>query len=249
MFPLKQVQDGLRISVRDQALFVDDADWLDIGKIRRMFAGAREVLQGKVIRGYETLALLNGILTLLDRMERSGQATYESSLEDWDKETERGKRKEASRDAWASIELEKSRKAREVAKALLAESGLSADLVAERRKEFAIRGHQADPIWSLFQHMKSIPREVRDRVSGTYRFACECYDVVDQLGWFLALLEREPTPLEEMLPGLSRYSLCPYCGGYFVRTRSVQTSCGADKCVKAHKNAWKREMRKKGLIE
>ena len=249
MFPLKQIQGGLRITVMDQALFVNDADWLDIEKIRRMFAGAHEVLRIMVLRSYETLALLNGILTLLDQMERNGDATYESSLEDWDKETERGKRKEASRDAWATIKLEKAGKARKEAKVLLAESGLSAKTVAERRKEFAILGYQADPIHQVFHHMKHIPRDERDRVSGAYRFACECYDVVDQLGWFLGLLGQKPMPLEEMLPGLSRYSPCPYCQRYFIPIRRNQTTCGADECVKAHKNSWKREMRKKGLIE
>ena len=249
MFPLKQIQGGLRIIVMDQALFVNDAEWADIGKIRRMFVAAPEVLQKVVLRYYEILSLLNGVLTLLDQMERSGQATYESSLEDWDKETEIGKRSEASRDAWATVALEKSKKTHGEAKVLLAKSGLSTDAVVERREEFAILGYQADPIQPLFQHMKHIPRGERDRVSGAYRFACECYDIADQLGWFLELLGQKQTSLEEMLPGLSRYSVCPYCRRYFVPGRRNQQTCGANDCVKAHKNSWKREMRKKGLIK
>jgi hypothetical protein len=228
MFPLKQIQDGLRIVVRDQALFVNDADWLEIGKIRQMFVGARELLQRKVLRYYETFHLLYRALDLRAEMISMADKQYESTLEEYkcDPElTDVEAEKEASADAWSSIDRQEETRVPPKAKRLLKKSGLSPKEIEKRREEFAYLGFRADPLRGSSICLNNGIRETLEAFSSDFKFARDCYAIAEQLEWFLRMVGERPPTMEKIRSGIDTLKICVICQKYFRPVRRSDVTC------------------------
>jgi hypothetical protein len=252
MFPLKAIQDGLRVVLKDQALFVDDQDWLDVGKIRRMFVPAPEFLQKRVLRYYQTFGLLHNILNLLAIRKCQANRAYKVTLRDYQRselseETE--VEQPASEAAWDSIDeqdrLEMPRKAR----VILDKSGLSPKEIEKWREEFSYLGFIVDPMHGWSVRFNSAIRETLEASSSEFKFAGECYVIAEQLGWFLRMVGERPPSLEKMQSGIDGLRACVICQRPFTPKRKSDVTCGDKECIAAHRKdlraEWKRKRRKK----
>lgn len=69
IFPLKELQSRLSITIKDETIFQDDQSWIKTGKkIRKFFANSPALLNTKIVGLYEVLSLLNNIFDLREDM-------------------------------------------------------------------------------------------------------------------------------------------------------------------------------------
>jgi hypothetical protein len=251
VFPLKLIQRGLTIRFVDEALFADDETWLGFGKqTRLLFSKVPRAVRKTVLRCYSTIHLLQDILDLRNELFSAALETYESVIEG-NKETctEREARSEALLEARETLRYGEQETAPYRASSIQKKRGLSVKQIHERRREFLNLAIMFDPIRSLFQYLDHIPEGYLESCRGDYRFARDCYKVVDQLGWFFNSLGQEVASVEKMMTGTDKFRICIICKKPFEPDRRTRVTCGNKRCKREYNNIFKREMRRKGYID
>ena len=242
IFLIRYIQACLTLRITNKSLFGSDEEWIRTGRFaKEVFVGAPNVIRKKIYFYYETFVFLNSVRDLIDEMFDEAQKVYDESFKDCEN------KKEALKDARSCIErLEKTSVLRR-AKAILKKSGFSEKEIIGRRNIFLNEIKNYDPIARWFPYLDSIPQKLIGTQRGDYRYALDCYGIVNQLGWVLEMIGCKPQTITEKLLGTEEYKICSYCGEYFKLRNRRQKTCGKSRCAMDHKNSIKRIRRSMGL--